>query len=42
VDSWNFQTNETGLEEEFWASESLVLDGDDISVWEFEWLIVGS
>jgi hypothetical protein len=42
VDTWEFHTNETGLEEEFSSSESLVLDGDNVSVREFIWLVVGS
>jgi len=42
VDSWRFKTNETWFEKEFSTSESLVLDGDDISVWEFIWFIIGS
>jgi len=25
-----------GVEQSFWASELLVADGDDVSVWEFE------
>jgi hypothetical protein len=33
VDPWNLKTNEGWLEEEFWASESLVLDGDNVTVW---------
>jgi hypothetical protein len=40
VDSWEFHTNEGWLEKEFWASESLVSDVDDITVGEFEWLII--
>jgi len=40
VNSWNFKTNEGWFEEEFSSSESLVLDGDNVTVWEFEWFIV--
>lgn len=42
MDSWVFLSDEGGLEEEFRASESLVLDGDDVTIGELEGLIVGS
>jgi len=29
-----------GLEEEFRASESLVTNGDNLTVWELIWLII--
>jgi len=35
VDSGGFHTNEGGLEEGLWASESLVSNGDDLSVGKF-------
>jgi hypothetical protein len=35
VDSGGFHTQERWLEEGLWASESLVSDGDDLSVRQF-------
>jgi len=35
VDSLLFNSNEGRLEEHFWASESFVSNGDEVSVWEF-------
>jgi len=35
VDTGGFHTNEGWLEESFWAAETLVTNGDDLTVWEF-------
>ena len=35
VDTGGFLTNERGLEQHFWATETFVTNGDDISVWQF-------
>ena len=35
VDTSGFHTDEGWLEEGFWASETLVTDGDDLTVWKF-------
>ena len=39
VDSSTFHSDESWLEENFWATESLVSDGDDLSVWKFVTLL---
>lgn len=41
VDSGVLKTDERGLEEEFGASESLILDGDGLSVGQLVGLVVG-
>jgi hypothetical protein len=41
VDSWVFLSNEARLEEELWASESLVGNGENLSVGELICLFVG-
>jgi hypothetical protein len=42
VNTRDFHSDEGGLEEQFRASETLVLDGDDVSVGKFERLVIGS
>jgi hypothetical protein len=41
VDTGGLHTNEGWLEEGLWASESLVTDGDDLTVWELVALLEG-
>jgi hypothetical protein len=35
MNTGGFHTNEGWLEESFWATETFVTDGDDLTVWEF-------
>merc|ERR1719419_956823 len=41
VDTSSFHTEEGWLEEGFWATESFVSDGDDLSIWQFVALFEG-
>ena len=42
VDWWDFTTNGTKwVKESLWASELLVTNGDDVSIWEFVLLLLG-
>jgi len=42
VNTGGFHTEEAWLEQGFWASESLVSDGDDLTVWEFVGFLQGT
>ena len=35
MDSARFLSDETRLKDDLWASESLIADSDDVSVWKF-------